>query len=123
MRLYGNRFSGELVRVPLYCSQNPRDVLAPPPTTLVRGRTLPEEAGRTVEEALLLAEDENDVLPEDLAEVEGLLPDDGLPLDEGFAVDEGFALVDGELADGAEGFDAGGGVTCATGALPPDERL
>ena len=117
MRLYGNRFSGELVRVPLYCSQNPRDVLAPPPTTLVRGRTLPEEVGRTVEEALLLAEDEDDVLPEDLAEVEGLLPDEGLPLE------EGFALVDGELADGAEGFDAGGGVTCATGALPPEERL
>lgn len=103
--------------------QNPRVVLVPPPTTLVRGRALPEEAGRAVEDALLLAEDEDDVLPEGLAVVEGLLPVNGLLPDEGFALDAGFALVDGELDDGEVGFGADGGVVCATGSPPPLYRL
>ena len=103
----------------------------PPPTTLVRGRAEPEEAGRTEADVLLLlAEDEDDVLLEGLAVVEGLLPDEGLPPDEGLLPvdgvlpDEGLAVVDGELVFGAEGLsDAGGGVACATGAPPPLERL
>ena len=95
----------------------------------MRGRALPEEAGRA---ALLLAEVEDDELPEGLAVVEGLLPEDGRLLDdglppeaglapeEGLAEDDGFEPVDGWLADGCDGLsEAGGGVTCATGSLPP----
>lgn len=90
----------------------------------MRGRTEPEEVGRTDDEALLLlVEDEGDVLPEGLVVVAGLLPDDGLPLEAGLLPDEGFAVVEGELADGVEGLDAGGGVACANGAPPPPERL
>ena len=83
---------------------------APPEITLVRGRTAPLDAGRGTDDALLLAEDEVDALPEGLAVVEGLLPEDGLPLDEGLPPVAGLAVVEGVLADGAEGFDAGGGV-------------
>lgn len=106
-------------------SQNPLVVRVPPPTTLVRGRAEPEEAGRTEADVLLLlAEDEDDVLPEGLAVVEGLLPDEGLLPVDGLLPDEGLAVVDGELVFGAEGLsDAGGGVACATGAPPPLERL
>ena len=51
-------------------SQNPLVVRVPPPTTLVRGRAEPEEAGRTEADVLLLlAEDEDDVLLEGLAVV------------------------------------------------------
>ena len=96
----------------------------------MRERTEPEEAGRADADALLLlAEDEVDELLEGFAVVEGLLPeegllpDDGLPLDEGLAPDAGFAVVEGVLVAGVEGFDAGGGVACATGAPPPEERL
>ena len=102
----------------------------------MRGRTEPDDEGWADDEApLLLAGDEADVLPDGLAAVAGLLPDDGfppveglalgdgLPLDAGLAPDEGFAVVDGELADGVEDLGAGGGVACATGAPPPEERL
>lgn len=109
--------------------QNPLVVREPPPTTLLRGRTEPEDEGRTDDEALLLlAEDEDEVLPEGLAVVVGLLPEDGLaavdglPFEAGLAPDVGFAAVDGELDDGAEGLDAGGGVACAIG-VPPLDRL
>ena len=105
--------------------QNPRVVLVLPPTTLVRGRALPEEAGRGVEVVLLLAVDEDEELPEGLVVVEGLLlvegllPDEGVPPDAGLALVEGLAVVEGELVAGAEGFDAGGGVAWATGSPPP----
>ena len=95
----------------------------------MRGRALPEEAGRA---ALLLAEDEADVLPEGLAVVEGLLleegrlPDDGLlpevglAPNEGLAVDEGFEPEEGWLADGCDGLSEDGGTfACATGSPPP----
>ena len=89
----------------------------------MRGRALPEEAGRA---ALLLAEVEDDELPEGLDVVGGLLPEDGrlpeagLAPEEGLAEDDGFEPVDGWLADGCDGLsEAGGGVTCATGSLPP----
>ena len=83
----------------------------------MRGRTEPLDAGRADTDAqLLLAEDEDDVLPEGLAVVEGLLPvdgllpDEGLPPEAGLALDAGFAIVEGELADGAGFSAAGGGV-------------
>ena len=96
---------------------------APPGITLVRGRAEPLDAGRETGDALLLAEEEVEVPLEGLAVVEGLLPEDGLPLDEGLAPEVGLADVEGVLADGVDGFDAGGGVACATGAPPPDECL
>jgi hypothetical protein len=103
-------------------------VRAPPEITLVRGRTEPLEAGRGVEAATVLDE-AVEALPEGLAVVEGLLlvdgllPVEGLPPEAGLAPDEGFEVVEGELADGAGFSAAGGDVTWATGALPPEERL
>ena len=106
--------------------QNPRVVLAPPPTTLLRGRTEPEDEGRAEGETLLLLDGEEvEALPEDLVVVVGLLPDDGLPPDDGLAAVDGLPLEDGlEFVDGVEGLsDAGGTLACATGAPPPPERL
>ena len=98
----------------------------------MRGRAEPEETGQAVEVALLLAEDEVDVLPEDLAVVEGLLPEegrlleDGLPPeaglvpDEGLAEEDGFEPVEGWLADGCDGLSEDGGTfACTTGSPPP----
>ena len=110
-------------------------VRVPPPTTLVRGRTEPEEAGRaTVADALLLLvevvewdapegfpADEGLPLVEGLALVAGLGLVDGVPPEEGLVLEEGFALVVGELADGLSA--TGGTLACATGAPPPPERL
>ena len=123
-------------------SQNPLVVLAAPPTTLVRGRTEPEEEGRAEDDAPLLLAEAADVPPdgfpadegvllaagfppvEGLALVDGLPPVEGLALVDGLPVEDGLALVDGELAEGADGFsDAGGTVACANGAPPPFERL
>lgn len=105
-------------------SQNPLVVRAVPPTTLVRGRTEPEDEGRADEVALLLLVEVVDALPEGFAPVEGLALEEGLPPDDGLALEEGLALGDGELADGADGCsDAGGTFACANGAPPPLERL
>lgn len=89
----------------------------------MRGRTEPDDEGRADdEEPLLLAEDEDDV-PEALAVLVGLLPEEGLAVVDGLPLEDGLAVVEGELADGVEGLDAGGGVACANGAPPPPERL
>lgn len=123
-------------------TQNPLVVLAAPPTTLVRGRTVPEEVGRAEDDAPLLLADVADVLPDgfpadegvlpvvDFPPVEGLAPADGLPpvegleLVDGFPAEDGLALVNGELAEGEDGLsDVGGTVACANGAPPPPERL
>ena len=101
-------------------------VREPPPTTLLRGRTEPEDEGRAEGETpLLLDEEEVEALPEDLVVVVGLLPEDGLPPDEGLAAVDGLPLEDGlEFADGVDGLSATGGtLACATGAPPPPERL
>ena len=111
-------------------SQNPLVVLAAPPTTLVRGRTEPEEEGRAEDDAPLLLAEAADVPPDGFPADEGALlaagfpPVEGLALVEGLPPVEGLALVDGELDEGADGFsDAGGTVACANGAPPPPERL
>ena len=114
--------------------QNPRVVLAPPPTTLLRGRTEPEDEGRAEGETLLLLvvvagcappdglpADEGLPLEEGLPLVAGLELTDGVPPEEGLVPEEGLALVVGELADGLS--VTGGTLACATGAPPPPELL
>ena len=106
-------------------------VRVPPPTTLLRGRTGPEDEGRAEDDALLLLAVAAGCEPpegfpavEGLPPVDGLEPLDGVPPEEGLAPEDGFAFVDGEFADGVEGLsDAGGGVACANGAPPPPDRL
>ena len=108
-------------------------VREPPPTTLLRGRTEPEDEGRAEGETLLLLvvvagcappdglpADEGLPLEEGLPLVAGLELTDGVPPEEGLVPEEGLALVVGELAEGLS--DAGGTFACAKGA-PPPERL
>ena len=65
-------------------------VRVPPPTTLLRGRTEPEDEGRAEGETLLL-----------LVVVAGCEPPDGLPVDEGLPPEEGLELLAGlGLVDG-----------------------
>ena len=85
--------------------------------TLLRGRTEPEEDGRTDAVAVLL--EEAVCVPEgDFA------PEDDLPVVDGLAPVDGLVPVDGDVVFGAAGFSvAGGTFACATGSPPPPERL
>lgn len=94
-------------------SQKPRVVRAPPEITLLRGRTVPLEAGRAEADEALLAEEVRALTEE------GLLPEAG------FEPEEGLPAADGVVARGAAVFStAGGTFACATGSPPPPpERL